>query len=615
MNVQVDPARVSEIRSYLDGLLATPAFASSRRRSKLLRHLIERQLAGEADQISEYGIGLDVFDRAPSFDPRTEAIVRVEVSRLRKALQEHYESSGLGDPWRIRIPARGYVAVIEPATPLVDAPAPEPQPEIAAPPRRRRWLLIAAVVASILVIAGVVMFALRPRQAVHAVAVLPFQNLTGDPSKDYLADGVTEQLTDSLAVVPSLRVVARTSSFQFKGKGADIREIGRQLNADALVEGSLRYREGKMRLTVQVARAADGYHILSKTFDGDPKELARLETEMAPAVIGVLRPSVVLQKQKAPESEAYNLVLKSQTLRGKGTKAAFDQAITYLNQAIERDPTYAEAYARLASVYAAGAGTVTSDPVDYAKRARAAATMALALDPNSAIAYSAEGFVDALVLLDWKRGEEELRQTIRLMPQNAAGHNRFGLILLAQAKFDEALSELKVAENLDPLSGGASVTVGLGYYMARRYEDALRQLTMVQRLHPDLIAVHPFIGAVWQAKGNYDKALSEYQLSNSKSPDLAQAQIAILYAVTGRQAEARKILAALEHTKPDAPPPNAFDLAAIYAALQDREMAFHWLDIAYDRRIIWFLKVHPALDPLRGDARFGQLLKRAGFAQ
>lgn len=615
---EVDPARVEEIRSYLDGLLATPAFSSSRRRGQLLRYLIENKLAGKAEEVSEYGIGLDVFERPASFDPRTEATVRVEVSRLRKALLEHYERGGAADAWRIRIPARGYVASIEPAGPVaapaIELPAPEPAP--APLPRRGRLLWVAAGVVVVAVIAGIAVarYAFPARQTVRAVAVLPFENLTGDPSKEYLADGVTEQLTDSLAKVPSLRVVARTSSFQFKGKAADIRDIGRRLDADAVVEGSLRYRDGKMRLTVQVNRSANGYHILSKTFDGDQQNLGRLETEMVPAVLAVLRPGASAEKKKAPNPEAYNLLLKARALRGKGTKASFDQAVGYLNQAIERDPTYADAYAALASVYGSGAVNHSSDPLEYAKRARAAAGMALELDPYSALAYSSEGLVDSLVLLEWKRGEQEIRNAIRLMPQGAVSHNRLGIILLSQGKFDEAIAELQTAQNLDPLSGGASVTIGLGYYMARRYDDALRQFETVERLHPDLIAVHPFIGAAWQQKGNFDKAATEYRLAMSKIPDLSQAApMAILLAVTGKQGEARKLLAVLEHPKPDQPPPNAFDIAAVYAALGDHDSAFHWLDVAYDQRIIWFLKVHPALDPLRGDPRFQQLLGKAGF--
>ena len=299
---ELDPAQVGNFRTYLERLLTLPVFAS-RRRGQLLRYLVEQKLAGNGGQVTEYGIALDVFERPASFDPRTEATVRAEMSRLRRSLTDHYEGPGAADPWHIVLPGRGYVPVLEPQDRLAVQPIPQPsdapQPKPAPPPldsggagnrgsdcgRHSHGPVLAAGVGGI-----------------RSVAVLPFANLTGDAHNEYLADGVTEQLTDALAQIPSLRVVARTSSFQFKGKNIDIREIGNRLGADAVVEGSLQYLNGKIRLTAQVNRSGNGYHILSRSIVGGMQELGRLESEIVPTLVAALRPGTAVASHRTPDA-------------------------------------------------------------------------------------------------------------------------------------------------------------------------------------------------------------------------------------------------------------------------------------------------------------------------
>jgi TolB-like protein/tetratricopeptide (TPR) repeat protein len=618
---ELDSAQVASFRRYLEQLLASPLFAS-RRRGQLLRYLVEEKLAGRGAQVTEYGIALDVFERPSSFDTRTEATVRAEMSRLRRALADHYEGAGAADPWRIVLPGRGYEPVLRQQrqqrveAPVESPPADSPSardagpPSVAATPRRRLWVILAA--------AGLVVAAIlaarygRPgASSISSVAVLPFANLTGDPHNDYLADGVTEQLTDALAQIPTLRVVARTSSFQFKGKNADIREIGRRLDADAVVEGSIQYLDGKLRLTAQVNRTGNGYHILSHSIEGGMRDLGRLENEIVPPLVAVLRPGASVSRRRTPDPQAYDLYLKARAYGGKGTRAAFDAAVPLLNQAIEHDPQFADAYASLASAYASASVTFTAEPMEYAREAKANAAIALRLDPTNARADAAEGLVDGMILLDWKTGERELRRAVELMPQNGPNRISLGLNLLVRGRFDEAIAEDRKAESMDPLF--PSVGSAFAYYLARRYDEALAQFSKVRGLHPDLIAIDPFIGAVWQEKHDYEKAMAEYQLALPKIPDQVNARIATLLAAMGKREEARRKLDDLEHPKAGEPPANAFDLAAIYAALGDRDSAFQWLERAYDQRIIWFLKVHPALDPLRGDPRYAELLKKTGL--
>jgi TolB-like protein/Tfp pilus assembly protein PilF len=604
---ELDPAQGGNFRSYLEQLLALPVFAS-RRRGQLLRYLVEQKLAGNGEQVTEYGIALDVFERPASFDPRTEATVRAEMSRLRRTLADHYEGPGAADPWRIMLPSRGYVpALIPREQPAAETPR---QPPAKAAPRRHR-LVVAVAIAVVIAAAILAARYWRPGAAsIGSVAVLPFANLTGDPHNEYLADGVTEQLTDALAQIPSLRVVARTSSFQFKGKNIDIREIGKRLGADAVVEGSVRYVDGKLRLTAQVNRSRSGYHILSRSIEGGMLELGRLESEMVPPLVAALRPGTAVARRRTPDAEAYDLYLKARAYSGKGTRDAFDRAVTFLTQAIEHDPQYADAYAALAGAYASASVNFAPEPLEYAREAKNNAAIALRLDPGSARAEAAQGLVDSLILLDWTTGERELRRAVALMPQNGVNRTSLGLVLLLRGRFEEAIAEDRTAESMDPLI--PAVSSALAYYVARRYDESLRQFFKVRDLHPDVIAIHPFIGAVWQEKHQYDKAMAEYQLALPKMPDEVNGRIAILLAAMGKRDEARKKLDEVEHPKAGEAV-NAFDIAAIYAALGDRDTAFQWLDRAYDRRIVWFLKVHPAMDPLRGDPRYAELLKRTGL--
>jgi len=588
-------------------ILASPGFGTERRR-RLLNYLVEKALSGEP--LKEYAIGLDVFEKPPQYDPRLDPSVRVEIGRLRAKLTDYYLRAGDHAPVRIEIPKGSY-------TPIFRANG----IQNGGPHRTRlsrSWKRRSkpAVAAAFLALCAAVFALLWPRflpraGGINSVVVLPFANLTGDSHNDYLSDGVTEELTDALAQVPTLRVVARTSAFQFKGKSIDIREIGRKVEADAVIEGSLAMVDGRLRLTVQVNRSRDGYHIFSRMFEGGPHDVGRLESDMAAPVVASLRPQVAVAKRNAPDPEAYELFLKARAYRGDGTRDSSDRAIAYLHQAIERDPRYADAYAALAGVYAFDAMNIASDPIEFANQAKAAATKALELDPNSAAAYSVLGVVDGLVLLDWKRGERQLRKSIAMMPQSAAAHNRLGLVLESQGRFPEAVAEMQECMNLDPLVAAPRVSLGLAYFLSGNYEQALRRFTEARDLHPDALIVHAFIGLAWEGKGQFERAMQEYKMVEAQLPAEARSYVAHLLAATGKHAEAMAVVKEMEH--PAGETPNAFDIAAVYAGLGDKDSAFRWLDRAYERRNIWFLKVHPFLDPLRSDPRYAALLQKTGL--
>ncbi len=596
----VDPAFAEEIRASLNKVLLSPGF-SSKRRAQLLRYLVEETLAGRQDQVTEYGIGLDVLQRPESFDPRVDSTVRSEMSRLRRSLAEYYEGVGAGDAVRFEFPGRGYAPVF-----ATGAGKSSATPAARQDPRMMVWGAVAAVA---LVAVAVTAWRMVPHGGpLRAAIVLPFVNLTGDPGNEYITDGLTEGLTDQLARIASLRVVARTSAFQFKGKNTDIREVGRRVQADAVIEGSLRKVGDGFRLTVQVNRASDGYHILSRSFDGTPREVARLERDMALPVIAALRPGATPPAGHLPTPEAYDLILKVDALGGRMVQEqTYQKVLGYLNEAIQDDPQYADAYGLLAEAYVVGATNVTIDSLYALPRVRAAALKALELDPSSARAYDAIGYADAMLQMDWKHGEEELRAASRLMPQNPAIHDHLGHVLMLQGKFEPALRELRISQDLNPLLPAAAI--GYCYFFARRYDDALSEWLKISQINPDLVVMHELIGMAWEMKGDYAKARSEYEKFMANYPGEEEPRLVHLLAVSGKKDEARRHVEKM--AVPDYPDP--LDLAAIYAALDDREKAFHWLEQLVSKRQGWMLKVHPFLDPLRGDPRYTELLKQAGL--
>jgi len=602
MPTQAGDSTKPDVRAALEAVLASPLFAG-KRRGELLRYLVERTLEGKGDSLTEYGIALDVFRKPPSFDPRSESTIRAEMSRVRKALADFYETTGASGEWRFEFPARGYT----PDFVRADVPG-EPAPVAAETVRHsRKWIWIALLLV-VLAGSGAAFWKLRlARGAIRSVIVLPFTNLTGDAANDHVADGITEGLTDSLAHLASLRVVARTSAFQFRGQALDIREIGRRVNADAVVEGSIQKAGDAYKLTVQVNRTADGYHILSRAFDGGPRDLARLQGEMAAPVVAVLRPREALPATRAPDPQAWDMVLKARTLRGLAGIDTFDQSVVLLNQAIQLDPSYAGAWAELANTYASAATNLHLNTLGAAQKATAAATRALELDPASADAYSARGMVDALVFLDWQKGDRELREAMRLAPQNAYIHQRLANVELMQGHFDSALREAKIAEDLDPLVGNAGVAVAMVYFMQRRYRDALTQSVKVARLHPDVVVLRSFVGAAYDALGDYPHAKTEFDAVAVKYPLDAEIRTILALVHARRPQEARQRLEKLEK----AGEKDAFSYAVIYGELGERDKAFTYLEQAWQDRNCWMLKVYPFLDPLRADPRYAGFLKRA----
>lgn len=292
-------SRTGEIRDYLAQLLASPQFAASGRRGQLLQYLVQHTLAGDADKVTEYAIGLDVFHKPTSFNPQIESVVRTEFSRLRQRLKDYYAADGHHDPIVIDFPPRSYAASFAFRN-AVEIPrtASRPEPALPGPAARRPLTLrITALTLAFLAPVAVAAFAIWReharlgawKQPIHAIVVLPFENYSPDHQDEYIADGMTDELTNDLAQLRDLRVVARTSAFAFKGKGEDVRRIGQQLNVDAVLEGSFTREGNRIRITAQLNRTGDGYHLWSRSYEMQSNNLLVAQQQVARSIVAAIR--------------------------------------------------------------------------------------------------------------------------------------------------------------------------------------------------------------------------------------------------------------------------------------------------------------------------------------
>ncbi len=598
---------MDDIRRALKVICASRHVAHSASLIRFLEYVVEQKLAGKEEEIREAALGAVVFQRGRNFDPRIDPVVRVEARRLRMKLAAYYSAEGAADRVRIELPRGGYVPDFK--FPATEPQSAEPQPPVSTS-RFPNWRLAAVILG--LTAAVAVGFRFWPRPAPAAVAVLPIVNLTGDPANDYLCDGLAAELTGTLARLPQLRVTASTSTIILKGKAIDARGIGVQLGVGHLMEGSVLRLGDQVRLTLAVSRTSDGSRVMSRSYEGGLLDLTGRQTELAAPLVAALDPGARAPERRKPAPEAHDLFLKAAALRAIPGEEAFRKSLAYLNEAIRIDPEYADAYAALADRYVTTGANLSPAPLELIKLGKATAARALQLDPNCAAAYGAMGYANALYLLDWKAGEDELRHAIRLDPSGNEFYQSLGRVLMYQGRFDEAQVQFRKSEELDPLSAVSSLFKGIVLYYQRRWNEAAERFQSVERSHPEYLMVHWWLALVWLEKGETVKAEQEIRRLPASLADFAKVGL-----LTGRARfeEAKALLEKLEHPAPGQGPPRAFNLGCIYAALGDSDRAFKWLEQAYQDRKITQVKVEPLLDPIRGDPRYAELLRKTGLGR
>src|SRR6266436_6201189 len=458
--------------------------------------------------------------------------------------------------------------------------------------------------------------------AIKSIAVLPLKNLSGDPTQEYLADGMTEELIGRLAGIRNLRVISRTSVMHFKDTQLSVPEIAKTLRADAVVEGSVIREGSRIRVHAQLIRGATDEHFWSEAYDRDLRNVLGLQSEVAESIALKVKATVTgeertrLTEARPVSPEVYESYLKGlYVYRNKtSSRAGVEESIGYFQKAIARDPTYAPAYVSLASAYKfLSSVTIGGSPAERLK-AMTAAQKALELDPNLAAAH--------VVLADlqtaqwhWTEAEAEYRRGLELNPSDASAYGGVAVWLLSRGRLAEAVASARKARELDP-SPGAGRDLGWILFNARRYDEAIREYRGVLAIEPDNANTLWRFGFALSLKHQSQEAIAVLERAVSVS-DRAPGNLGVLAAVygqAGQREDALRVLAELKkRQRTGYVPAGAFVLT--YSGLADREQTLMWLEQAYKEQslILLFLKVHPIFDSLRDDPRFKDLLHRVGL--
>ena len=607
------PVAPPEIRQQLARILASDTFRAAKGQAAFLRFVTEEALAARGHLLKEYAIGVEVFRRGESFDPRSSAIVRLEARKLRLRLQKYYEGEGSRDPVQIEIPKGSYVPCFRIVSPRTFASRTTDQPVT----RRRATALVP------------VMRAVRrgglqaprpsgPPDDTRSLVVLPFLNRGDDPEVDFFSQGLTDELTTTLGRLPFLKVVARSSAVRFRGEGLDVRKIGRDLKVQTVLEGSVRKYGERLRLTVQLNETASGYRIWSECYDRDWQDALDLQRELSLMITGALANELFPEASRrvrtaaghGSRAEAFQTAAKGRYFWNRHTAQDFETAIDHFERAITEDPGYARPYADLAKTFVMLPFLKMVDLSELASNLGRMASMALQLDDGLGDAHTAMA-VRKIYNFDWPGAGVEFRKGIDLNPNDAIAHSWYGTYLLNVGRNQEAMSERAKALELDARSPLIVHDYGQTFFYQRRFDQAIEYQRRALAIDPEFAMAHIDLGRASIHKGNYTRGIAELERGQNlmRGAPRVAAHLAYAQAVSGNRDRALAVLNEFLRTRADSFP--ALVLAEIYIGLGDKERAFEWLHKAVDQKDwVLFLKSDPLFDSLRPDPRFGVLLKR-----
>jgi adenylate cyclase len=614
------------VRATLDKILSSAGFANAERLTRFLRYTVEETLNGQTDKLKESLLGIDVFGRKPTYDPRVDAVVRTEAVKLRARLRDYYESEGREDEIIIDLPKGGYVPVFrfrekEPAE--SSTPAPVEAPKI------HEWKPAVATLVVLAVLgASIYLLTRRPRPLdprpaeLSSIAVLPFADLSPEKDQEYFCDGMTEEIIDALSKIGGIRVVARTSSFAFKGKQQDIREIGKKLNVAAVLEGSVRKDGNRLRVTAQLNSVADGYHLWSETYERELKDVFTVQDEISRAIVNTLQLKLSgrgIQPNSSPESvETYELYLQGRYHWRRWRTEGAEQAIHYFEAAIQKDPRYAPAYAGVAYSYCWLGFFGAVPPTEAMPKARQAAEKALALDDSLAAAHTALAYVKALYEFDWPVAEREFKRAIELNAGDADAHFGYGIAYLSpQGRLEDMVREMQLARDLDPLSPVQANYLGLAYQFVGRRAEAIAQYKRALELDPNFVEARLHLANAYLEPGRFKDFYAELDRAEAIWADSRiEPTRAFGLALEGRKAEALQLLRKCEKPGTGAFVQSTY-IANVYAVLGDKEQMYAWLDKAYADRdgMLVYASKQGCYRPYRAEPRFVALLRKLGIPQ
>ena len=499
------------------------------------------------------------------------------------------------------------------------------QAQVATPPRTKRAIAIAGVAIVLIASAGLAWeyFAqTNPPAAgtrVTSIAVLPLVNMSADPSQDFFADGMTEELITELSQVHALRVISRTTVMQYKAARNPLPEIAKQLRVDLVLEGSVLRSGQRVRVTAQLIQADSDSHLWAESYDRDVQDVLNLQKELAHQITREIRITLSPSEEKqltasaTVDPKAHELYLEGRYFWNQRSKDALNKAMDYFQQAAQIDPGYAQAYAGLADAYVELVGFGNIDPVTGIANAKAAAQKAIALSDSAAEPHAALGYLDAAAW-DWAASEKEFQRALEINPGYNVALYQSAFMQSMYGHFDEAIKLSRKAIDVDPLSPIVLYRAGRVEFHARHYDEASQLFGRILELNPnDPLGVYG-LGLVSQAQGRHDQAIAYFQRENlNHGLDVASAK-----ASAGKTEEAKRELAAiLDQTKKQNVYLRPGLIAEVYTSLGEKDDAMRWLEKGYKERDAWLalLKVWPAFDTLRSDPRFQDLLKRMKFPE
>jgi TolB-like protein len=642
----LSPEEAGLVRDHLKEVIASRAFAGSKRAQDFLQLIVEHALAGRFDSLRERMIGAEMFGRSIDYDTANDAVVRVKATEVRRKLAQFYQESGKKPEVRIELPIGSYVPKFQwesletPAETVLpvltegataqETPGERLNPVINESSNLSREKSRPASRVLVGILLGLGLIAIigdagfkgwskdsNGGNQITSIAILPLENLSGDPRQDYFADGITEELIADLGQVSALRVISRTSTMTYKGTKKTLPEIARELGVDAIVEGSVVRERNQVRITAQLINARTDDHIWAHNYVRDLTSVLALQGEVAQAIADEISINVTPQEQ-ARLARAHPVNLEAHDLYLQGiyhlNQGDPKKAVGYLQEAIDRDPDYARAHAALADGYGWMGEAGWLAYTEAFPRQKIEAIKAIELDDSLPQGHAE--LADAVMVLDWDwtTTERELKRALELNPNLASVHSTYALYLQRVGRLPEAIAEVKLVLQLDPVSSRSFYSAGIVYYFAQQYDEALSQLQRAYVLEPRPSKfLFPFeSGVIYAAKGMYGRAVGEFQKLGDQPHALGH--MGNVYARMERVTEAHATISRLEeHVQKNGI--GRYEIALVYAGLGKKDEAFTWLEKSYDVRDkgLTYLKIDPCMDPLRSDPRFASLVRRVGL--
>jgi TolB-like protein len=589
------------VRKQLDRVLSSAGFVRNERLCRFLRFVVQQTLDGKTSEMKESLVGIEVFDRAPGYDTRSDSVVRTEAAKLRARLAEYYASEGTSDPIVIELPKGGYTPVFHYRRVREIAASTSE----GAQPQRGKWRwVLAAVTAASLLLAAIGLWQLFHQSTPIPIAVLPLANVSPDPGNDYFADGLTGEIIRDLSIIEGLEVRSQTSSFAFKGKPQNVREAGKQLAADYILEGTVLRAGQRLRITAQLVRVRDDFPMWSGKYDRELTDIFVIQDEISSGIVNSLRLKLGRGRRRYETStEAYDLYLRASTSENEQGIMGISQSVGPFEQVVAKDPTFAPAYARLAWAHAWRSNNSRFDVAEEMTKMRLAAEKAIQLDPLSADAYVALGILHAREA-QWDLSEKNFRRALELDPNQSLTRELFAMyLLLPLGRVEEAIEQDRLAEKSDPLASHVHAHIAYLLISAHRFDEAAPHCAKVA---PGEKVLGQCFGRIMLARGRIEKAIQFF----TANPDPADPGGFLGHALgrAGGRDEAEKLAAGTK---------DPFTLALIFAGLGDKERTLEALDrlTVFGPIKVGRILTFPELDLIRGDPRVRAIRKKVGLPE